>query len=116
MYVNDLEEEFRLNGLDGIDIGSLKLLLLLYADDITLFSETEEGLQNGINILNAYYNRWKLKVYISKTKVVVFRKGGTLPRNLKFYYDGQKLEIVSSFSYLGIIFTSGGSFSGAQQT
>ena len=75
MYVNDLEEEFRLNGLDGIDIGSLKLLLLLYADDITLFSETEEGLQNGINILNAYCNRWKLKVNISKTKVVVFRKG-----------------------------------------
>ena len=116
MYVNDLEEEFRLNGLDGIDIGSLKLLLLLYADDITLFSETEEGLQNGINILNAYCNRWKLKVNISKTKVVVFRKGGTLPRNLKFYYDEQELEIVSSFSYLGIVFTSGGSFSGAQQT
>ena len=112
MYVNDLEEEFRLNGLDGIDIGSLKLLLLLYADDITLFSETEEGLRNGINILNAYCNRWKLKVNISKTKVVVFRKGGTLPRNLKFYYDGQKLEIVSSFSYLGIIFTSGFFFLG----
>ena len=62
MYVNDLEEEFRLNGLDGVDIGYLKLLLLLYANDITLFSETEEGLQNGINILNVYCNRWKLKV------------------------------------------------------
>ena len=35
MYVNDLEEEFRLNGLDVVDIGSLKLLLLLYADLIT---------------------------------------------------------------------------------
>ena len=74
MYVNDLEDEFRLNGLNGVDIGSLKLLLLLYADDITLFSETGEGLQNGINILNAYCNRWKLRVNSSKTKVVVFRK------------------------------------------
>ena len=73
-------------------------------------------MQNGINILNAYCNRWKLKVNISKTKVVVFRKGGILPRNLKFYYDGQELEIVSSFSFLGIAFTSGVSFSGAQQT
>ena len=89
---------------------------MLYADGITLFSETEEGLQNGINILNAYCNRWKLQVNISKTKVVIFRKGSTIPKNLKFYYDGQELEIVSSFSYLGIVFTSGSSFSGPRQT
>ena len=38
MYVNDLEEEFRLNGLDGVDIVSLKLSQLLYADDVSLFS------------------------------------------------------------------------------
>lgn len=89
MYVNDLEEELRLNGLDGIDIGTLKLFLLLYADDITLFAETAEGLQNGINVLNAYCNRWKLQISIVKTKVVVFRKEGILPRALKFYYDGK---------------------------
>ena len=34
MYFNDLEEELRLKGGDGIDIGMLKLVLLLYADDI----------------------------------------------------------------------------------
>ena len=38
------------------------------------------------------------------TKMVVFRKGGILPRNLKFYYNGTELEIVSYFSYLGIWF------------
>ena len=37
---------------------------------------------------------------IDKTKIMVFRKGGTLPRNLKFYYQNQELEIVKSFSYL----------------
>ena len=30
-------EEFYLNGLNGIDIGSVKLFLLLYADDMTIF-------------------------------------------------------------------------------
>ena len=51
-----------------------------------------------------------------KTKIVVFRKGGILPRNLKFNYNGSELEIVSSFSYLGIVFSTGGSFSNAQAT
>ena len=38
MYLNDIEKEFYLNGFKGIDIGSIKLFLLLYADDMTMFS------------------------------------------------------------------------------
>ena len=70
--------------------------------------------QTNLSVINC--NKWKLKLNKTKTKVIVFRKGGLLPRNLKFYYDDTELEIVSSFSYLGIVFTSGGSFSTAQQT
>ena len=47
---------------------------------------------------------------------MVFRKGGVLPRNLKFYYNGQQLEIVNKFRYLGVVFTAGGSFSECQNT
>ena len=47
---------------------------------------------------------------------MVFRKGGTLPRNLTFLYNGNQLEIVRNFKYLGIIFTAGGSFSETQNT
>ena len=46
----------------------------------------------------------------------MFRKGGQLPINLKFYYKNKELSIVESFSYLGVVFTSGGSFSSAQGT
>ena len=116
MYLNDIEEEFYLKGVEGIDIGSIKLFLLLYADDMTIFSETEAGLQQGLNVLETYCNRWKLTVNKDKTKVMVFRKGGILRRDLKLNYEGQELEIVRSFSYLGITFTAGGSFSNAQVT
>ena len=47
---------------------------------------------------------------------MVFRKGGILPRNLVFNYNGTPLEIVTSFNYLGIVFTAGASFSEAQAT
>lgn len=57
-----------------------------------------------------------MQVNKEKTKVMVFRKGGLLPRNLKFLFDDSELEIVGRFCYLGIVFTTGGSFSDAQNT
>ena len=105
-----------IHGAEGVDATMFKLFLLLYADDITVFAETAVGLQNGLNILHEYCSKWKLTVNIEKSKIMVFRKGGLLPNDLKFYYNGSELSIVSSFSYLGVVFTPEGSFSSAQQT
>ena len=118
MYVNDIEDFFYAKGAEGVDATMFKLFLLLhvYADDITVFAETAVGLQNGLNILHEYCSKWKLTVNIEKSKIMVFRKGGLLPNDLKFYYNGSELSIVSSFSYLGVVFKPGGSFSSAQQT
>ena len=109
MYVNDLEQELDDKGVNGIDIGMVKLLLLLYADDIVLFAKTAEELQKSLDILEEYCDRWKLTVNKSKTKIVIFRKRGRLPANLQFNYKGSKIDIVNKFCYLGIVFTSGGS-------
>ena len=116
MYANDIEQEFITKGADGVDIGFLKLFLLLYADDIVIFSESADGLQKGLNILYEYCQRWKLTVNPIKSKIIIFRKGGRLPQNLSFRYGDTNLEIVNKFTYLGIVFTSGGSFSQAQAT
>jgi len=78
----------------------------MYADDIIIMAEMPEEMQLVLNILEQYCNKWKLNLDKYKT---------LWPRNLKLYYDTE-LEIVSSFTYLGIVFTSGGSFSTAQQT
>ena len=50
---------------------------------------------------------------------MVFRKGGILSNNLIFHYEGEPVEIVKCFKYLGIVFTrggGGGSFAEAQST
>ena len=75
MYINDLEGELMQNDIDGIDIGMLKLYLLLYADDIVIFSMSSEGLQKGLDVLCDYCQRWKLTVNTDKTKVMVFLEG-----------------------------------------
>jgi hypothetical protein len=42
---------------------------------------------------------------------MIFRKG-TLRKNVIFTYMEKKIEIVQHFTYLGIVFTTGGSFNG----
>ena len=94
MYVNDLEETLVVHDFKGIEISMLKMFLLLYADDIIIFSESAEGLQTGLDILKDYCDKWKLIVNTNKTKIMIFRKGGTLRRNLNFEYNGKNIEIV----------------------
>jgi hypothetical protein len=50
---------------------------------------------------------------VTLNNVLVFRKAGILPRDLKFYYSDQVIEIVSKFTYLGIVFSVGCSFTAA---
>jgi hypothetical protein len=60
--------------------------------------------------------RWRLKVNVEKSKVMVFRKGGRLGSQLQFTYDNSLFDIVSKYTYLGIVVTTGGSFSETQPT
>ena len=53
--------------------------------------------------LKNYCDRWKLTVNATKTKVMIFMKGGRVNRNIRFIYKENVLEIVSKFTYLGIV-------------
>ena len=116
VYVNDIEEEFIIKGANDIDVGYLKLFLLLYADDIVIFSDSPEGLKKSLDTLFECCHKWKLTVNIDKSKAMIFRKGGRISDDLSFtYYGDMETEIVSKYTYLGIVFTSGGSFNVAQK-
>ena len=45
-------------------------------------------------------------VNMIKTKVMVFRQGGRLRQREKWYYDGQLLETVNVFYYVGLLFST----------
>ena len=96
LYLNELEQELITRGADGVDTGLLKPFIILYADDIIIFSESASGLQNGLKILHDYCQKWKLTVNVDKSKVMVFRKGGRLAQNLVFMYGDINLEIVKN--------------------
>ena len=62
------------NGCNRIDIGILKLFLLVHVGNIVIVSETEQGLQLGLDVLSKYCEKWKLVVNVNKIKNMVFRK------------------------------------------
>ena len=53
-------------GENGVSIGDLNLLILLYADDTVLFSESKEDLQRSLDLLHDYCVRWRLMVKYRK--------------------------------------------------
>ena len=85
-----------------------ELFVILYADDTVLLYETMEGMQQSLVICQLYCDLWKLDVNINKTKVMVFSKKKNL--NYSFILQDKQLEVVETFSYLGIIFKYNGTF------
>ena len=73
-------------------------------------SATVAGLQNQLNVLHDCTQRLHLNVNLSKTKVMIFRKGGHLSVKEQWVFGNQRLEVVNSYKYLGFIFSTKLSF------
>ena len=59
---------------DGPSLAGQVILLLLFADDLVLVSQTECGLQSQLNALHAFCENKGLTVNLAKTKAVVFNQ------------------------------------------
>ena len=47
-----------------------------------------------------------MTVNMSKTKMIMFRKGGSLAANEVWRYGDEEVEVVNSYKYLGLYFTT----------
>ena len=81
-------------------------MLLLFADDLALIADTSIDLQRRLNCLEKYCNKWNMKLNMDKSNIVVFKNGGNLSRNEKWYYKNEPLNIVTAYKFLGVFFTN----------
>ena len=109
LFVNDLEKMFNSDSI-GIECYDILLKLLMYADDMVIFSDSEEGLQEALDNLDVYCSKWDISVNTVKTKVVVFQKSSCAKCSTDFVYRNKVLEIVPYFKYLGLFLKNNGSF------
>jgi endonuclease/exonuclease/phosphatase family metal-dependent hydrolase len=107
LYIADIVETLKATEISGINLeGKYTLHILLFADDMVLLASSPRSLQLKINALQKYFQRLGLHINVGKTKVVVFRRGGRPPSNLKFSYNKEPLEIVKEYLYLGVLFSN----------
>ena len=97
LYLDELETllEEASGETDCPRLAEILTAILLFADDIALFSYTTKGLQRQLDILHAFCSDRGLKVNVQKTKTMVFehQKSQTPP----FRYAGNEIERVENF-------------------
>ena len=84
MLINELTKEIIENG--KLSPHLIELLILLFADDVILFSDSVIGLQTQLNILYCTAKRLDMIVNLDKSNTVVFRNGGHLVLREKCFF------------------------------
>ena len=69
----------------------------MFADDTLIFPNSPDELQIMLNSLRKNVSSWNLTVNTAKTKVLVFRKGGSC--KFSWTYNNEILQQVDSFHY-----------------
>ena len=112
IFATEFSRNLNLLGRHGIQFnpGSDIIHHLLFADDMALISDTVSGLQTKLNILYDQCLRLGIDINLDKTNIIVFRKGGQLSKHEHWKYGERNIEVVNSYRYLGIDFSTRLSF------
>ena len=106
-FINDLVSYLRASGDNGIFTSNEieEFLDLMFADDVSSFSDTVARLQRQINSIENFCKSTKTSLNLNKNKIIAFRNGGIVKKVDKWYFQGSEIEIVSLYKYLGVYFT-----------
>ena len=105
---NEIATSVANKGKYGIQLlpGLIELFILLFADDLALLSCSPHGLQVQFDSVHRLCMEPGLKINTEKSKIMVFIKGGFLGRYEQWLIDGNQLEMVNKYVYLGFTFTT----------
>jgi len=90
----------------GISVGGRIIKTIRYADNKAVLANSQKGLQQLMHNLNKVTREFGMKINVKKTKVMCISHKGN--NKLKIYVDGQQVEQVSQFRYLGSLISEDG--------
>lgn len=111
LFIADFEAFFRARQVTGVSIDDQNdILMLAYADDVVILSDNPRDVQKKLNLLETYCSENKLEVNCNKTKIVIFHKSPKKKKINSFHFKDTTIEIVNSYTYLGIPFSFSAKF------
>ena len=75
----------------------------MYADDIVLLSDNENGLQSMLDVLSVWCKANEMSVNSQKSNVVHFRPPSINCTNVTFHCGDEAISVVNQYTYLGIV-------------
>ena len=105
IFLSDLPESLGHNDCHPVSSDGIETLnSLIWADDLLILSETEQGLQKMLNNLLKYTKTNTIDVNLDKTNCMIFNKIGRLiVRN--FWFGNKKIKMTREYKYLGFLVT-----------
>ena len=96
-----------LEDLVGVKVGGVNINNLRYVDDAVIIAESEEQLQQLMNVVEEESAKKGLKINMKKTETMVVTKKKEVPK-CTIKLGGEELKQVKRFKYLGSIITEDG--------
>ena len=106
LFMADFPKNLGMNSGVHVDKDT-KLNAIIWADDILLLAESQEGLQKSLNVLHRFCDVNELSINADKTKCMIFNKTGRLIHR-DFFVGKSKFENVREYKYLGLLCTPSG--------
>ena len=103
LYINGLLRKIKESKL-GVNLNGLTIGCLAYADDLVLVAHSGEHLQEMLNLVQDWCKQWRVLINVDKSKIMHVRKRSRKLDNRPFCLGAQKLETVSHYKYLGVLF------------
>ena len=103
-----LDDLLALGAAEGLEMGAADWHRLLtgqaYADDLSGFASTPEGMQRVIDVVRTHSQRWGWSVNVRKTMVVLFGQAQVRAqyKGQVFWWGSERLQLHSSAKYLGL--------------
>ena len=105
IFISDLSKSLDKGVNNPVNIGGLKTLnSIIWADDLLILSESENGMNNMLKNLEEYTKANLIQINLDKTKCMIFNKTGRLIRR-NFWLGNERIEMVREYKYLGFLVT-----------
>ena len=104
IFINDIVSHLQVTERVGVEVGSIRVSVLLYADDIVLLARNETEMEELWRGIERYCELWRLKINQRKTAVMTF--GGGKKQCTVRNRDGTEVKETDRYKYLGLLVTT----------
>ena len=101
-YINQAVETI-LGQTVGCRLGGMSYNIICYADDIAVMAPSKIGLQTLLDSLAGLLSGICLRINVSKSCNIIFKRSRAVYRPSPVKLLGQDLKIVSEYKYLGVV-------------